>query len=284
MTTVSTSQTVNTIANSLGVSVDSSDQLSSAKSVNGSVKNLTTVRAADQAQLSASSISHTLIFKDRLEGGANIMTMGTVSDAALAEITNYLTQIKSELEVLANHSEDTEEFAAANKRIESIETNMSTYVGALFHKGELEFELHSGNANSTKTFLDFINLYDNPDDQTSLQSDSSIIDMVTLSHATHNPETCGVCAAQNLIRMHCVSCNRLRPLYQFKFGASVGSENNSLSGANSTAINTPMLSTKWHINGADRVSYSYYTPNPGTNDYPNTSTYNVRWCGYRQSD
>ena len=44
MTIVSTSQTVNIIANSLGVNVDSSDQLSSAKSVNGSVENLTTVR------------------------------------------------------------------------------------------------------------------------------------------------------------------------------------------------------------------------------------------------
>ncbi len=67
MTIVSTSQTVNTIANSLGVNVDSSDQLSSAKSVNGSVENLTTVRAAEQAKLPDSSISHTLIFKDRLE-------------------------------------------------------------------------------------------------------------------------------------------------------------------------------------------------------------------------
>ena len=52
MTIVSSSQTVNIIANSLGVNVDSSDQLSSAKSVNGSVENLTTVRAAEQVQLS----------------------------------------------------------------------------------------------------------------------------------------------------------------------------------------------------------------------------------------
>ena len=36
-----------------------------------------------------------------------------------------------------------------------------------------------------------------------------------------------------------------------------------------------MLSTKWHIDGVDKVSYSYYTPNPGTNDYPDTATYNV---------
>ena len=64
MTIVSTSQTVNIIANALGVRVDSSDQLASAKSVNGSVENLTTVRAAEQAQLSVSNISHTLIFKD----------------------------------------------------------------------------------------------------------------------------------------------------------------------------------------------------------------------------
>ena len=86
MTTVSTSQTVSTIANLLGVNVNSSNQLSSAKSVNGSVENLTTARAAEQAQLSDSSISHTLIFKDRLEGGANIMTMGTVSDVALLQV------------------------------------------------------------------------------------------------------------------------------------------------------------------------------------------------------
>ena len=94
MATVSTSQTVSTIANLLGVNVNSSNQLSSAKSVNGSVENLTTARAVEQAQLSDSSISHTLIFKDRLEGGANIMTMGTVSDAALAEIMNCLTKLK----------------------------------------------------------------------------------------------------------------------------------------------------------------------------------------------
>ena len=168
MATVSTSQTVSTIANLLGVNVNSSNQLSSAKSVNGSVENLTTARAAEQARLSDSSISHTLIFKDRLEGGANIMTMGTVSDSALAEIMSYLTQIKTELEVLANYAENTAEFAASTERIESTEMEMSSYVGALFHKGELEFELHSGDANSTKTYLDFINLYDNLEDQTSL--------------------------------------------------------------------------------------------------------------------
>ena len=86
MTIVSTSQTVNIIANSLGVNVDSSDQLSSVKSVNGSVENVTTVRTAEQVQLLDSNISHTLIFKDRLEGGANIMTMGTVSDVALLQV------------------------------------------------------------------------------------------------------------------------------------------------------------------------------------------------------
>ena len=280
MTIVSTSQTVNIIANSLGVNVDSSDQLSSVKSVNGSVENVTTVRTAEQVQLSDSNISHTLIFKDRLEGGANIMTMGTVSDAALAEITNYLTQIKTELEVLANYSENTAEFVAASKRIELIETDMSSYVGALFHKGELEFELHSGDANSTKTFLDFINLYDNPDDQTSLSGQIAAleVDMVTLSHATHNPETCAHCAAQKPNPDDIGS--QLQPLEatvsNSSSAASVGSENNSTSsGANSTAINTLMLSTKWHIDGADKVSYSYYTPNPGTNDYPDTSTYNV---------
>mgnify|MGYP001261207707 CR=1 FL=1 len=280
MTIVSSSQTVNIIANSLGVNVDSSDQLSSAKSVNGSAENLTTVRAAEQVQLSDSNISHTLIFKDRLEGGANIMTMGTVSDAALAEITNYLIQIKSELEVLANHGENTVEFVAATKRIESIETDMSSYVGALFHKGELEFELHSGDTDSTKTFLDFINLYNDPDDQTSLSGQIAAleVDMVTLSHATHNPETCAHCAAQKLYPDDIGS--KLQPLEatvsNSSSAASIGSESNSTSsGANSTAINTLMLSTKWHIDGADQVSYSYYTPNPGTNDYPDTTTYNV---------
>ena len=94
MTILSTSQTVNIIANALGVNVDSSEQFASEKSVNGPVENLTTVRAAEQVQLSDSNISHTLIFKDRLEGGANIMTMGTVSDAALSEISNYHEQGK----------------------------------------------------------------------------------------------------------------------------------------------------------------------------------------------
>ena len=176
--------------------------------------------------------------------------------------------------------ENTAEFVAASKRIESIETDMSSYVGALFHKGELEFELHSGDANSTKTFLDFINLYDNPDDQTSLSGQIAAleVDMVTLSHATHNPETCAHCAAQKSNPDDIGS--QLQPLEatvsNSSSAASVGSENNSTSsGANSTAINTLMLSTKWHIDGADQVSYSYYTPNPGTNDYPDTATYNV---------
>ena len=71
---------------------------------------------------------------------------------------------------------------AGSKRINLIETDMSSYVGALFHKGELEFELHSGDANSTKHF-DFINLYDDPGDQTSLGQIAALVDMVTLSHA-----------------------------------------------------------------------------------------------------
>ena len=76
MTIASTSQTVNVIANSLGVNVESSDQLSSVKSVNGSVENVTTVRTAEQVQLSDSNISHTLIFKLELEMTQLMAEMG----------------------------------------------------------------------------------------------------------------------------------------------------------------------------------------------------------------
>ena len=158
---------------------------------------VTSASEATQAEVSGADFAHRLVLKDRLEGGAHIMSMVTVTHDTLTQITDYLKQTQDQLGLLSNFVSGSDEYNTILTAIDDIETEMSSYLGGLFHKGSMDFELTSGDTTSGQSFLDFINLYGDPKDTATLKGQIAAVevDMVTLSHATHDPNTCPHCSS-----------------------------------------------------------------------------------------
>ena len=283
MTTVYTTQTVNMLANALGVSNNAGSTIATSKSSEGDATSITSSVAADQSNMENVAFAHRLILKDRLEGGAHIMSMVTITNDTLTQITEYLKQTQDNLGLLSDFAAGSDEYNAVLSAIDDIELEMSSYLGGLFHKGTLDFELNSGDANSAPTFLDFINLYEDPDNPATLKGQIAAleVDMVTFSHATHDPHTCPHCTAQ--AAQQPADPDMLVPLEAtVSNSSSAGGVGYNTSSAATTAdpnyeeINTLLLSTNWDVGAGEALSYSYFELNSnGTNGYPSTSAYNV---------
>ena len=283
MTTVYTTQTVNMLANALGVSNNAGSTIATSKSSEGDATSITSSVAADQSNMENVAFAHRLILKDRLEGGAHIMSMVTVTNDTLTQVTEYLQQTQDNLGLLSDFAAGSDEYNAVLATIDDIELEMSSYLGSLFHKGTLDYELNSGDENSAHSFLDFINLYEDPDNLSTLKGQIAAleVDMVTFSHATHNPETCPHCSAQ--AAQQPADPDLLVPLEAPVSNSSsaggVGYNSNTAAtqaDPNYEEINTLLLSTSWDVGVGEELSYSYFTlNNDGTNGYPSTADYGV---------
>ena len=283
MTTVYTTQTVNMLANALGVSNNAGSTIATSKSSEGDATSITSSVAADQSNMENVAFAHRLILKDRLEGGAHIMSMVTITNDTLTQVTEYLKQTQDNLGLLSDFAAGSDEYNAVLAAIDDIELEMSSYLGGLFHKGTLDFELNSGDANSAPSFLDFINLYEDPDNPATLKGQIAAleVDMVTFSHATHDPTTCPHCTARAVQQP--TDPDMLVPLEAtVSNSSSAGGVGYNTSSAATTAdpnyeeINTLLLSTNWDVGVGEQLSYSYFTlNNDGTNGYPSTSNYGV---------
>ena len=94
MSSLNTTQTVTRLASMLGV-----DQNTTSIGVNSSQRTGTpsSVEAAQAVELNDTDLSHTLVLKDRLEGGAHLLSMVSVDNTSLDTIGIYLNQMKTKL-------------------------------------------------------------------------------------------------------------------------------------------------------------------------------------------
>ena len=145
---------------------------------------------------------------------------------------------------------ESEDYAEILRELETIENQMSAFLGALFHKSEIDVELKSGDNNATKSFLDFVNIYETPTDETSLvgQIASIEVNMLQFAEAAHDPQTCPTCILAN--QSSSTESGGEIPLADGPSPTTsvTGSLSNTTnSGDNATAINTLMLGKKWDI-------------------------------------
>ena len=149
MSLVNTSQTVSRLASMLGV-----DQNSNSIGVNNSQSAGTpsSVEVAQAVELNDADSSHTLVLKDRLEGGAHLLSMVSIDDTSLDTIGVYLNQMKTNLSQANTVDSGSEEYAEILRELETIENQMSNFLGALFHKNEISVELRSGDENAKSLF------------------------------------------------------------------------------------------------------------------------------------
>jgi len=138
------------------------DQNTTSIGVNSSQRTGTpsSVEAAQAVELNDTDFSHTLVLKDRLQGGAHLLSMVSIDNTSLDTVGIYLNQMKTNLSQANTVDSESEDYAEILRELETIENQMSAFLGALFHKSEIDVELKSGDNNATKSFLDFINIYE----------------------------------------------------------------------------------------------------------------------------
>ena len=184
----------------LGIQQNSHSDGINNTSIQGSESsNLTSTDVALSYELDSAELSHTLILKDRLEGGAHLLSMISVDNDSLETTGNFLTQIQTKLSEANSLDPLSSDYSDKIAEITTIENQMSAFIGSLFHKSELDVELRSGDSDSTQSFLDFINIYENPNDEGSLvgQIASIEVNMLQFVEAAHNPQTCPTCILAN---------------------------------------------------------------------------------------
>ena len=275
MPTVSTTQTVNLLTSMLGIDQNSNSNGVGSKVMQGSETTApTSVNMAESYDIDSSELSHTLVLKDRLEGGAHLLSLVTIDSESLDSVGNFLTSMQTKLTEANNLQLSSPEYESKIAELQAIESQMSAFLGALFHKNEIDVELKSGDNSAAQSFLDFVNIFEDPTDQSSLvgQIASLEVNMLEFAEAAHDPQTCPTCIKAN---QSSTSNNEGEiPLADGPSPTSsvTGSLNNTTnSGDNATAINTLMLGKKWDIADptSETLTYSYYN---GSVAYPTSQS------------
>ena len=275
MPTVNTTQTVNLLTSMLGIDQDANTNGVGSTVVQGSETTASSsVNAAEAFDLASSELSHTLVLKDRLEGGAHLLSLVTIDSESLDSVGNFLTSIQTKLTEANNLQLNSPEYETKVAELQAIENQMSAFLGALFHKNEIDVELKSGDSSSAQSFLDFVNIFEDPDDQSSLvgQIASLEVNMLEFARAAHDPQTCPTCIKANQSGTSNNEGEIPLAIGPSPTGSVTGSLNNTTnSGDNATAINTLMLGKKWDIADptSETLTYSYYN---GSVAYPTSQS------------
>ena len=87
MPTIKTPQTVNLLTSMLGIDQNSNTNGVGLTVVQGSETTASSsVNAAEAFDLASSELSHTLVLKDHLEGGAHLLSLVTIDSESLASV------------------------------------------------------------------------------------------------------------------------------------------------------------------------------------------------------
>ena len=81
-----------------------------------------------------------------------MLSMVSIDDTSLDTIGVYLNQMKTNLSQANTVDSGSEEYAEILRELETIENQMSNFLGALFHKNEISVELRSGDENASRSF------------------------------------------------------------------------------------------------------------------------------------
>ena len=136
---IDSSQTIQRLSSMLGIQQNSQSDGINNTSIQGSESsNLTSTGIALSYELDSAELSHTLILKDRLEGGAHLLSMISVDNDSLETMGNFLTQIQTKLSEANSLDPLSSDYSDKIAEITTIENQMSAFIGSLFHKSELD--------------------------------------------------------------------------------------------------------------------------------------------------
>ena len=235
----------------------------------------TPTQAIDSFSNSGESVDnyHTFFIKDSLEAGGYVYSAVSIYTEGLERLGHYLTQLRDKELSLASQSSGSEDYNRTLLEKQHIEVELSRFIGQNVHSNDLNLiNVQGSNANNGESFMDVINIYADPTDETSdiVGMVSSIeVELGELFSAAHDSSTCPHCIQQAQIES-----------YGLDDGSALASSSpttytpdktaTSFSATDDSQVETLRKGYIWNIGANDQLTYSFYEGAVNSPAYPTT--------------
>lgn len=261
--TISTTETANALLARLSLS-----QASDGSSVAATSGVSAPERVAQSDTLTVSDEVHTLLLRDKLSSSAQMIGFVSIAGDALEDVGNFLSDIKDRMLQINSGTLSEGDVATLTQEVAAIETEMSRFIGELYHDNTLNIQMQSFSEEIDADFLEIISLSD--DTGANIGSIASVeVDFKALVSSIHDDHAanCAHCAAQGGIQSASQSASStdvLAPLESTITSSTAGSQSvtDASGDANQTIIDTLLIGSKWDIDtdAGETLTYSYYDP------------------------
>ena len=145
---------------------------------------------------------HTLFIRDTLQTGGYMYGAISLYSQQLDQLSGFLVQIRDKEVAIAAETAGSAAHTQLTAEKQVLEEDMSAFIGGQIHNNELELIAGYDPNSGASSFMDVLNIYDNPSDPNSDIAGmiSTIeVDLMEVFANSHNEHTCAHClaAAQN---------------------------------------------------------------------------------------
>jgi flagellin-like hook-associated protein FlgL len=225
-------------------------------------------RAIQADTFSVSDEVHTLLLKDKVSAGAQMIGFVSIAGDALDTVSDFLNDIKDHTLQLESGNLTADEASTLSGEIEFIEKEMSAFIGTLYHDNNLNIQLQSYSEDIDDSFLDIISLSDGAGDEVgsiaAVEVDfKSLVAAIHYDHIDGCPHCVGNSDLQSSQQQQRAQ-GQYTPLEATITSSTAGSDAvaNASGDDNQSIIDTLLLGSKWDIDttSGEKLTYSYYDP------------------------
>ena len=268
MSDLSINPTITVLFDKLNLSTDS------AVSNSTSTKTLSTTSKQTEISVDAET-NHFLMLKDNINEAGYLFSSVSVTTSNLSKIGDYLAKMKENVEQRQSIELNTDEYSALLIEHQTIENEMSAFIGELFHSGAFDIQhqlAKEGTTINQDSIIEFVNIYESPETRETLLGTIAAIevDFASLLEANHNPETCSHCKELAAGRNSNQSSENPDILEPYSYNQTYPTNTSTVTG--SKAVTTPTSSDSdihnlietirmgvaWDLETGENVTYSYY--------------------------
>jgi len=174
----------------------------------------------------------------------------------MSDLADHLIGIRDVAIEIQGHSEGTAEYDEAMARAQTLEKEMSAFIGSVVHGQNLTPEAVFSTGETASSFLEFIDV-GLAEDGSAAQLAAVEVDFESLFATMHNPATCAHCQAASSPANDIGDTGAQQPYASTTYNGN-GAGSVTATNTNSTTLEPLRMGDKWNVGEGDTLSYSYY--------------------------
>lgn len=219
---------------------------------------------------------HTLFIRDTLQTGGYMYGAISLYSQQLDQLSGFLVQIRDKEVAIAAETAGSAAHTQLTAEKQVLEEDMSAFIGGQIHNNELKLIAGYDPNPSVSSFMDVLNIYENPSDTNSDIAGmiSTIeVDLMEVFANSHNENTCAHClaAAQNQAANGGEVAVALAT--SSTSGATADKSATTFGATSDSQVETIRKGVKWNVSGSDQLTYSFYESDGSSPAYP--TSYNT---------